>query len=113
MKRLTSRGAVALLVALSFAPIPALSEPSASAPSTFAVEEYRWAEGRVIDSIYVVGNEKVRDFAVLREMELRLAERDGYYFKEPRLRLAERDGYYLQRATQCPFVPSAISGWPA
>jgi len=35
------------------------------------VEEYRWAQGRVIDSIFVVGNQKVRDFAVLREMELR------------------------------------------
>jgi len=38
-------------------------------------EEVAWASGRIIDSIYVVGNRKVRDFAIMREMELRVGMR--------------------------------------
>lgn len=71
MKRPALRGTVALLVSLLFTPDLTLAEPSVSPPVTFASEEYRWAQGRTIDSISVVGNQKVKDIAILREMELR------------------------------------------
>jgi outer membrane protein insertion porin family len=74
MKRLTARGAAALLVSLLFSAYSARANPGASAPTTYRVEEYRWAHGRTIDSIYVLGNQKVRDFAIFREMELRVDE---------------------------------------
>lgn len=52
--------------------IAASSIVSAARPeSRFDADAYRWAQGRVIDTVYVHGNTRVKTIAVLREMESR------------------------------------------
>ncbi|MCI0452389.1 MAG: BamA/TamA family outer membrane protein [Candidatus Latescibacteria bacterium] len=63
-----ARGTVACLAlwaAVGSGPV----EPRAAAQARFDVDAYRWAQGRIIDTVYVHGNTRVKTFAVLREME--------------------------------------------
>jgi outer membrane protein assembly factor BamA len=46
-------------------------ESGAAAQARFDAEAYRWAQGRIIDTVYVDGNTRVKTIAVLREMESR------------------------------------------
>lgn len=41
----------------------------------FESQAYRWAEGRIIDTVYVHGNTRVKTFAIVREMESRAGHR--------------------------------------
>lgn len=45
------------------------------APLTVEAEAFQWAQGRIIDSIQVVGNDRTKSFALLREMESRAGSR--------------------------------------
>jgi len=63
----------ATLLSLAFS-IPVLADPVPQ-PQAFDATVYEWAYGRVIDSVYVLGNSRVRDIAILREMESRAGVR--------------------------------------
>jgi outer membrane protein assembly factor BamA len=54
---------------------PVANAESDSAALNVDAEDYQWAQGRVIDSIYVVGNRETHAFALLREMESRVGHR--------------------------------------
>lgn len=72
MNRVVLRVIIAILAALPFlVPLPSIGSP-ASPVSEFDVAEYTWAYGRIIDSIEVEGNSRVKDIAVLRELESRV-----------------------------------------
>ncbi len=70
MKWFAPRAAAIVAVSLLLAS-PAAHAESSSSALLGEVEEFQWAHGRMIDSIYVVGVTKTRPFAVLREMESR------------------------------------------
>jgi outer membrane protein assembly factor BamA len=74
MKRFAPRATA--IVAVSFL----LATPAANAESNSSsilgeAEEFQWAHGRTIDSVYVVGATKTQPFAILREMESRVGMR--------------------------------------
>jgi outer membrane protein insertion porin family len=73
MRFLLSRAAALLVVTFLCGPSRPLAEPAPD-PQSFDRQAFAWAYGRVVDSITVVGNRKVRDFAILREMESRVGE---------------------------------------
>lgn len=58
-------------LALLFAALAAclLSLDSRASSSRFDTLAYQWAQGRTIDSVLVHGNRRVKDIAILREME--------------------------------------------
>jgi outer membrane protein insertion porin family len=74
MKYVAPRAAAILAVTLLLTPPQASAGPDAAALSAEA-EDFQWAQGRFIDSIYVVGNTDTRSFAILREMESRVGHR--------------------------------------
>ena len=43
----------------------------AATSARFDADAYRWAQGRVIDTVYVYGNTRVKTIAILRELESR------------------------------------------
>jgi outer membrane protein assembly factor BamA len=46
-------------------------ESRAATQGRFDAEAYRWAQGRIIDTVYVHGNTRVKTIAILRELESR------------------------------------------
>ncbi len=70
MRSSIARGTVACL-ALWAAVGSGTAEPRAATQARFDVDAYRWAQGRIIDTVYVDGNTRVKTIAVLREMESR------------------------------------------
>lgn len=70
MRCLFPRGTVAVL-ALWAAVGSSSVEARAATQARFDAEAYRWAQGRLIDTVYVHGNTRVKTIAVLREMESR------------------------------------------
>lgn len=61
-------------MSLLLSPPPARAE-SNSVSTAVEAEDFQWAQGRLIDSIYIVGNTKTRSYAILREMESRVGTR--------------------------------------
>jgi outer membrane protein assembly factor BamA len=70
MRCLFARGTVVVL-ALWAAVGSSNVESRAATQAHFDAEAYRWAQGRIIDTVYVHGNTRVKTIAVLREMESR------------------------------------------
>jgi outer membrane protein assembly factor BamA len=50
-------------------------DAAAAAAQRFEAEAYEWASGRMIDTVYVHGNTRVKTIAILREMESRPGNR--------------------------------------
>lgn len=71
MRRIAARTIAILLVSLLTGVCSTKADPQ---PETFDSDQYQWAYGRVVDSIVVVGNTKVKTIAILREMETRVGE---------------------------------------
>ncbi len=63
------RGWIAIVA--MWAAIGSAPAESGAASARFDADAYRWAQGRIIDTVYVHGNTRVKTFAVLREMESR------------------------------------------
>ncbi|HEX5132075.1 MAG TPA: BamA/TamA family outer membrane protein [Candidatus Krumholzibacteria bacterium] len=77
-----------------------LSPASSSATvQRFESEAYQWAQGRMIDTVYVHGNTRVKSFAVVREMESRQGNR-------LEARSVERDQRYISDLS--PFATVAV-----
>jgi len=74
MKYLAPR-AVAILAASLLLASPAVHADSNSGSVLTDADEFQWAHGRLIDSIYVVGNDKTQSYAIVREMESRVGMR--------------------------------------
>lgn len=72
MRRIAARTLAIFLVSLLTGVYSTKADPQ---PETFDVDQYQWAYGRVIDSIVVDGNTKVKTIAILREMESRVGDR--------------------------------------
>jgi outer membrane protein assembly factor BamA len=96
MRKYLSRGAVLLLAPLLAA---LLSIESRASSQGFESEAYQWANGRVIDTVYVHGNTRVKTFAVVREMQSRQGDR-----LDPRA--VDRDQRYIGDLS--PFATVAV-----
>ncbi len=64
------RGTVAVLALLAAVGSSHVASRAAT-QARFDADAYRWAQGRIIDTVYVHGNTRVKTIAVLREMESR------------------------------------------
>jgi outer membrane protein assembly factor BamA len=95
------KGAVLFLVPL-LASLPSIS--SGQSTQRFEAEAYQWAEGRMIDTVYVHGNTRVKTIAILREMESRQGDRLKSH-------AVERDQRYVGDLS--PFATVAIHVEPA
>ncbi len=97
MRSSVSRGAALFLLPLLAG---FLSIDSNAAPDQrFDVEAYEWAQGRLIDTVYVHGNERVKSIAIVREMESRQGNRLD-------ARAVDRDQRYIGDLR--PFATAAI-----
>ncbi len=76
-----------------------LSIESRAATQRFESEAYQWAQGRMIDTVYVHGNTRVKSIAIQREMESRQGGRID-------ARAVERDQRYVGDLS--PFATVAI-----
>lgn len=76
-----------------------LSIDSTASTPRFESEAYQWAQGRLIDTVYVHGNTRVKSIAIQREMESRQGDR-----LEPRS--VDRDQRYV--GDMRPFATVAI-----
>ncbi len=70
MRCFIPRGTVAVL-ALWAAVGSQRVDSHAAVQARFDADAYRWAQGRVIDTVYVHGNTRVKTIAIVREMESR------------------------------------------
>jgi outer membrane protein insertion porin family len=74
-------------------------ESRASSAQRFESEAYQWAQGRLIDTVYVHGNTRVKSIAIQRELESRKGGRID-------ARAVERDQRYVSDLS--PFATVAI-----
>ena len=73
MKRSASRAACILILPLLIVIYsPSRADP---VPEAFDPEEFVWAYGLVVDSIYIVGDTRTRGWVLIREMETRVGAR--------------------------------------
>jgi outer membrane protein assembly factor BamA len=96
MRCFPSSGAVLFLASLLAVLLPL---DSTAATQRFESEAYQWAQGRLIDTVYVHGNTRVKSIAIQRELESRQGHRLD-------ARAVERDQRYVGDLS--PFATVAI-----